>query len=591
MLTGFSKYDDEGTLMIVVKQYLGGAKLYDRTILPYGPVYYFYNWAVRTLSRTPVTHDMVRLSSLIPWLLTALVSAWIVLRLTDSLVLASATHFLTCLRLSAFFQSEPGHPQELCILLAVCLVASGIIAAMPNRRLLGMIMLGTLTAALLLVKVNIGVFAFLAGALALLSHSPKSRISRLAFHLVVAATLVLPIILMKSHLADEETRMYAVLVVASLTAVLLILYRRPRTTIFRFRDSWNAFGSFATIFVVIILALKATGVDLNSMLHALLLDSLSTYVTRGGWFVPLPADSAGLLWIAGALGAAVFFSGNTTDNGRREDLVCFLKLVLIIFTAEALYFRMPIYMLVLPYCWLVLFGHQDTVGEPDTFPRTLLCTFTIVVTLYAYPIAGSQMSFIQVLPVIVVMTCLGDLLRWQQKKLSVPPPVLRHAATWGILLWVAASYLAIARSERNFYESLPSLHLPGAERIHLYPAQLRDYRWLVKNLNDHCEMFVAFPELPSLHIWTGKDTLRGMDVDDWMLSASQGEQLAAVTVLSQRSNSCAIYNPDLENFWNTSHQNWDSLPLVRYLHENFKVVGTTGRFSLLVRNDRSLNIQ
>src|SRR6201988_618468 len=68
MFTGFQIWDDEGALMITVKQYLGGMKLYNQISVPYGPVYYFYNWAFRTLSGTPLTHDVVRMSSLLPWL-------------------------------------------------------------------------------------------------------------------------------------------------------------------------------------------------------------------------------------------------------------------------------------------------------------------------------------------------------------------------------------------------------------------------------------------------------------------------------------------------------------------------------------------
>ena len=135
MFTGFSSWDDQGALMVTVKQYLGGMKLYNQISVPYGPVYYFYNHALRTLSGTPLTHDVVRMSSLIPWLLTAFVCAWIGFRFTGSLILSSATHLLVFLTLSSFFQNEPGHPQELCILLLVCLVAAGIIASIPRRRI------------------------------------------------------------------------------------------------------------------------------------------------------------------------------------------------------------------------------------------------------------------------------------------------------------------------------------------------------------------------------------------------------------------------------------------------------------------------
>ena len=46
MFTGFSIWDDEGTLLLGVRQFLGGMKLYDQ-IQGYGPVYYFYNWLFR----------------------------------------------------------------------------------------------------------------------------------------------------------------------------------------------------------------------------------------------------------------------------------------------------------------------------------------------------------------------------------------------------------------------------------------------------------------------------------------------------------------------------------------------------------------
>src|SRR5271169_2117293 len=134
MFTGFSSYDDEGTLMVFVKQYLAGMKLYKQIPVPYGPAYFFYNWAVRTFSRTPVTHDVVRMSSLIPWLLTAFVCAWIVFRFSESLALATVTHLFVYATLAAFFHNEPGHPQELCILLLVCVVASGVVASIPRWR-------------------------------------------------------------------------------------------------------------------------------------------------------------------------------------------------------------------------------------------------------------------------------------------------------------------------------------------------------------------------------------------------------------------------------------------------------------------------
>jgi hypothetical protein len=65
MFTGFSAWDDEGTLLLTVRQFRGGMKLYDQ-IKGYGPVCYFYNWILRVASGSLTTHDTVRMSSVIP---------------------------------------------------------------------------------------------------------------------------------------------------------------------------------------------------------------------------------------------------------------------------------------------------------------------------------------------------------------------------------------------------------------------------------------------------------------------------------------------------------------------------------------------
>jgi hypothetical protein len=467
MFTGFNFYDDEGALLVTVKEYVGGMRLYNQIYVPYGPIYYFYNWILRMLSHTSVTHDAVRMSSLIPWLLTAMVSAWIVFRLTHSLALASVTHLLISLRLAVFFHNEPGHPQELCILLLVCIVASGIVTSIPGWRLPGIVLLGVLTAALLLVKINIGIFAFLAVSIAILAHSPRSKISRLAFSAFAAASMILPVVLMKSHLQDGPTRSYAALVVISMLAALLILYRVPRSSSFPVRDSWIALGSFSVTFAAVIVALKMQGTDLNAALHALLLDSLTAYVLRGAWYVPLPADPGWLALTVVSLAAAIYLSWDGSEKVQKEDKVLKLKLAFSIFALAAIYFLMLPFRLVLPFCWLNLYGGREN-GESSSFPRALLCTATVIQTLYAYPIAGSQLYFIQVLPIIVAMTCLGDVLVWQQNRLSAVVPTLYRVVPLMLLFLVAASYFMLARAERETYNSLPSLQLRGAGRIHIY---------------------------------------------------------------------------------------------------------------------------
>ncbi len=261
VFSGFSFWDDEGSLMTSVKQYLDGSKLYDQVWSAYGPVYYFYNWLLRSSTGTSVTHDVVRISSLLPWLVTALVCAWIILRVTDSLVLATLAHLLTLYSLQ-FFASEPGHPQELCILLLVGLVASGILIG-QQRHLAGTILLGALPAALLLIKINIGIFAILATGLSLSFHAKQNRFSKTCGAAFVAASLFLPFALMKHQLGDPQARVYCVLVIASIVAFSLILFRGDKDISITFRDSGIVVVSFVLTFAAILLVSIAQGSSLQ----------------------------------------------------------------------------------------------------------------------------------------------------------------------------------------------------------------------------------------------------------------------------------------------------------------------------------------
>src|SRR5215471_51681 len=67
MLIGVETVDDEGTMMITVKLYLAGGRIYQDVVSRYGPVYYFYQLLIHTLTATPVSHDVTRFMSIFHW--------------------------------------------------------------------------------------------------------------------------------------------------------------------------------------------------------------------------------------------------------------------------------------------------------------------------------------------------------------------------------------------------------------------------------------------------------------------------------------------------------------------------------------------
>ncbi len=590
IFTGFSFWDDEGTLLQSVKQYVGGMRLYDQVFSSYGPVYYFYNWLLRLASDTPVTHDVTRMSSLIPWLLTALICAWIVLKLTKSLLLASATHLFTFATL-AFFRQAPGHPHELCIVLLVSLVAVGLWVPVQRYRLVAMILLGALPAFLLLIKVNIGIFAILAVALAVLIHAPRTSASRLALIAVGAAYIILPFMLMKAHLGERVADYYCALLTVSAVSMLAVLLGGTKAVSLSFRDCWIVLASSVGSLAGALLTLKIQGSSLSAVWYWLVLANLRVSVNQGYWS-PVPVSR---LWIvsmgAGAV-SVLYFTWKSLRKDEIEPQLHYLKLTFAVLAGMVVFvLHHSLLGFVTPFCWLVLYAPSDASGTVGAFPRTLLCSVTVLQTLYAYPTTGYQAKFIQILLIAVVMVCLGDFFLWQQDKHPVVwPSFLRRAAVPVLLLCVPAYYLAAAYVQRRSYDSMISLGLPGAQRIHVSPMVEQDYSWLVFNLKAQCDVFVGLPEIPSLHVWTAMAPVAGTENDAWFVTDTEKQQEAASAVLSEHSRACAVYNPDIVKFWNRSHQDVHAAPVAHYIDEHFKVVGSTHRYYLLVPKERDVAV-
>ena len=164
-------YDDEGTLMTIVQQFISGHSLYDQVVVYYGPFYYFYEWCAHALTGASVSHDSVRLVSICFWVTSAMLVFFFLYHATHSLLLAAGTHFLAFQALG-FLGFEPAHPQELCItLLAAFMLAS---CAIRNRTAL-MLSLGALAGGMAATKINLGVFAVVAMTLALIAAMRRGR--------------------------------------------------------------------------------------------------------------------------------------------------------------------------------------------------------------------------------------------------------------------------------------------------------------------------------------------------------------------------------------------------------------------------------
>jgi hypothetical protein len=453
---------------------------------------------------------------------------------------------------------------------------------------------------LTLVKVNIGIFALLAVAMAVLFQATPGWLSRLAKYAAGAAALLLPFVLMRVQLDDPPTQAYCFVVAASSAALLAgpLGFATPGSL--SFRQCGLAAAGYAAILAVVLLGLAVQGIPLSRVLTMLVLKRVTLGVSQGTWYKAVALGRMWIAWALAGLAAAVLFARTTRNGkGRAETLLAHFR---VLFGGAALLIALltPGILLgfVTPFCWLLLCPADDT-GRRVTHARMLLATAAVLQTLYAFPVAGSQTYFLRVLLILVAAISLFDGLRSLTRPARLAPMVRRFArpAAAATLAGVALAYPVLAYRASRLYASLTPLEMPGAERIHAEREEAEDYQWLVARLRQNCDTFVGLPGIPSLYFWTGKPMpgpAHGppgpLSMDAWMLTHSPGEQQAIADDLSRYPNACAVYTPGGLAFWSKAGLDPGSWPLANYILTHFKTIGQTGDYQFMIRNERQLNI-
>jgi hypothetical protein len=593
IFTGFAEWDDEGMLMMTVRQFLTGGTLYENIHTGYGPVYYFANWLLRTLTFTGVTHDTTRMTSMVIWTLCALACAWIVWRFSGSVVASLLAHVLVFRSLS-FFVNEPGHPQELCTILLIALAATGLAVESPRWRTFGIALSGILPAALLLVKVNIGIFAIAAVSLTMILSLPRSPLAVFAKWLAGAGALMLPFLLMRTHLSDPSEIAYCVAVSAGIAA--LFCSAASPTALVSWWDCAIAAIAFACTCVVLLGALWIQGVSLSSVLSSLVLQHIRVSVT-GNWFLPVSMGGGWMLWALAGPTLALFAARRQAQSALPSlpsacALAALGSVALLLAALDSSRGNRSSQLLgfIAPFCWVVILLPGR--GAPArSYSRILLATVTVFQALYAYPVAGSQGLLIRILPIVVAAIVLADSLQY------MPPSLREGAFARSIAIALAAcvliSYPAQAWRARQVYFAATPLNLPGARKLHLAAREAEVFQWLVSQLNRHCDIFVGYPGIPSLYIWTNqrmpgpaRERPGQLNADAWTIWFTPPQQQVILADFAPHTNSCVVYHPSGVSFWNPSGVDERAQPLVDFVRNQFRTVDAMGDYQLQIRKER-----
>ena len=500
----FRNYDDEGYVMMSVREFLDGKRLYDDVFTQYGPFYYlshapFYSQAIAGLS-----HDSVRFETVVLWVATAAACALLARRVGGEAAGAAAAFALTMLALKAA-ANEPGHPQGLCGLLTIlALLAMTFVARRPRAAAL---VLGALVAAMAMTKLNVGVFVATAILLALLGGERKNRLVRAAAYLTAAGALALPLVLMRDHLAtwsfavciDHRGRDAADDRAGARRPGPLPARRGNGPLVSRVArgecgghrrgdpgDGDNAAGTLAR---------------------------LGRAAPPFAQVFSVPPYSLGRrqlpLAVLGMLVGLGYASGVIRSRALIRALkVAYMGGVLLGWIGYGLlgtfsWELQPLPFYGLPWSWLVLAVEPSANGEgvSATMPisRVALGLATPLIVLMVYPVAGSQVFYASLPCLVGASVCWADILRLLNRQSW--PRRLVAAGVWALAL----TFLSIvAYGSVKTYRANEPLGLPGASRIRLPAEDAATLRWLAERLHADCDTFVGLPGINSLYFWAEK---------------------------------------------------------------------------------------
>lgn len=618
----YMTYDDEGYMMISVREFNAGGALYDEVFSTYGPSYYLYYWTLFGAGGLPLTHDVNRLVTVAHWMAIAALLAWFAFRATRLPLLAVLVFLQSVYHLTPLTH-EPGHPHGFCLMLIAIALAVSTLVQRPERHpangrpldrgapmtpafpawLAPFAVLGFLSAWVALAKINLGAFMFMALAGSLVLHL-KPRPVHIALGLLTWALILAgPAALMWRNLLEVPwIQYYCVVVTLSLAALAVAGLRGTAEA--RALD-WRALiaaatGAFAGTVLVLAFVL-ARGTSLHGLFQGVILRPLAF----PGLFIAVDRLSPYGMAIAGAsfaLAAIYAVTGRFLAVPERYAVAALaaarLALACAILTSSLLSLGNP-YRLddglnyYIAFAWLVLAPVPNSQTGGASFARTLLAAMTVLLALQTYPIFGTQRVWSTVLLVPVASVCLRDAwagLRTFGPRRRAGGSKERALACLAASLLLAVAYLFWAgipgMSAR--YKAARPLRLPGAKRLRLDSETVAALRWMTERLREEAGVFVTLPGYNSLYFWTGIEPPAGYNVTAWPSLLTAEEQQQTVDALRQAENACALVHRDeAERLVREAERKTGlpraAFPLVHELEANYVTIETYGPYELRKR--------
>lgn len=578
----FMPYDDEGYVLYSLKAFSGHGSLYEEVYTQYGPFYYQFGGLLHFLG-LPFNHEASRWMNLLAWSGSALFLAVAVLRGAPRFT--GLAIFTLCAGFSYLWPliSEPAHPGALICLSLSLLAWLGVERDAPSWLLPAGA--GLVSAALLLTKINVGVF-LLAGTAAffLLNSSYLLRRGRL-FALLSLPLLALPWLLMRPLLSSSWVFDYATTVCLCTASILLVAWP-GREKRFEGR-SFLVFGAaFTGLLLFSLLALRLSGTSWRAMLDGLLLSPLrmpSVFTNPLRW-----REGALLFTLCSFAGACL----SLRTRGLQRVLVFTLMrlgllLVFVLLWCGVLDENLQAWVLCfgLSLSWCLVAPMQESKAAAG--PRVWLGLLLVLQSLHAYPVAGSQLSWGTFLWIpLLALACAESLAWFGDLKPRFYPLFVRGIALALPLFCLGLTAQQLRQSSARYRDS-EKLALPGAESLMLPASLASSLQVLDANAREHASVLFTLPGMLSFNLRTGVPAPTLANATHWFSLLSPKQQEEIRTKLEATPKSCVIVENGLLDFLRDRRIPFET-PLGRWLKEAYVPAFKIDSFEFWIRRERSL---
>ena len=591
MFSLFQPYDDEGYLLISLQGHLEGHALYEEVFSQYGPFYYLFNGALFRLLGLEVTHDSGRMLTLGLWILATFVGGVAIGVATRSVLVAISGQLLLVGSLATVV-NEPMHPGALLGLLLLTMVLVTV-AVFPRYPAAALALLGGLGAAASLVKINVGAFALIAIASAVILTSQFRSFDVLLKIGAALALSVTPFVVMARDLGAEWARSYAALVGLSALAVAVVTARVRTARDGAARLLWFIGGAGGTALLVAAITV-ATGSGVGALLDGALIQPLRQ---PEAFSLPFPMSGWAALWGAACLGGGALAAWRSGRPGSTEATMAFagarVAAGLLIWTSVAVGGRIPGFPLALglPLVWVAAVPPRHRATSGQSLVRMTLASLAVLQALHAYPVAGSQRAWSALLLVPAGAICLGDGLDVVAStgRAALSRLALRAGAAIPVvafLVWLLATpLLTYSRSAFRTYDQGVQPKLHGASRLRIDQGQAAAYEELSTILRNGCSTFVSIPGLNSLYLFTDTKPPTYLNATAWMFLFDRSTQERVVQSARDIDGTCTVRAPSILSFW-AQGRPVPAGPLVDFTMRDLRRVGRVGDYRVFGDEER-----